>query len=119
MKLLAALLFAFASIAQADTITLLPNGGSVRGAGGTQDYYSVPNDAGAQIDIVNNSTQAYVTYSIDGVTCRGFTYEPQVCSDGTFAMISQYQVRMQSGKAPRINRWWELRGGSISTNVQP
>jgi hypothetical protein len=93
--MLAALLFA--SAAEADTITL----GSAPGFGALQEYLNVPNDAGAVIDIYQDSV------TIDGVSYLDSSFQ-------SITLLTSKQLRcVRSGRGQSCHYIYLLVSGTI------
>ena len=110
------------SSAQA-TITL----GSKGGFGALKQFYSIPNDAGATINLTLSTTYSSIYLTIDGLACSSpvgdppfatqITNAPLSCSDGSSAILNasfHYTRRyVSSGRAHYYITIWTLDGGTI------
>lgn len=112
MRYLLAFLLFVATLAHADTITLI---GPVAGMGGTEDYYKVPNTASLPLNIVKRP-DGYRNLVLGGLTCSNglaLGSDTLTCTDGTTATLELHETYSRVCRAGRCNAHWTLVSGTV------
>jgi hypothetical protein len=112
--LLTIAVFVLSTAASAETITLI---GPVVGAGGTEDYYRVPNSASiAPLSIVKRPIDGYRNLTLGAVTCSNalnLGSDTLSCDDGSTVTMNLFETYERHCRAGRCNSHWTLSGGTI------
>jgi hypothetical protein len=118
-------LIAFVDMSSAQTTITL---GQKGGFGALKQFYDIPNDAGATINLTLSTTYSSIYLTVDGVTCSSPVGDPPFatqivnaplsCADGSSAILNasfHYTRRyVSSGRAHYYVTLWTLDGGTLA-----